>query len=54
MIGDSPTADIAGAQNAGISSVWLRRGRDWPIGPPAPDHQTDTFSAAVHLILDAG
>jgi putative hydrolase of the HAD superfamily len=35
-IGDSPEHDIAGAQAAGLISVWInRRGRAWSGGPPA-------------------
>jgi putative hydrolase of the HAD superfamily len=38
-IGDSPAHDIAGAQAAGLISVWInRRGRSWPGGPP-PDYE---------------
>jgi putative hydrolase of the HAD superfamily len=37
MIGDSPSADIAGARSAGLSTIWIHRGQDWP-GGPQPDH----------------
>jgi putative hydrolase of the HAD superfamily len=30
MIGDLPGTDIAGAVAAGLSSVWLHHGREWP------------------------
>ncbi len=29
MVGDSAPADMVGARNAGLRSVWLHRGRDW-------------------------
>lgn len=51
MIGDSPEADIGAAQAAGIPSVWLRRGRTWPMSGFAPTLQADSFPEAVDLIL---
>ncbi|MDI3339705.1 MAG: HAD family hydrolase [Sphaerobacter sp.] len=37
-VGDNPEHDVAGAQRAGLISVWVNRtGRDWPGGPP-PDY----------------
>jgi putative hydrolase of the HAD superfamily len=29
MIGDSPAADIAGAERLGLQSVWVSAGRPW-------------------------
>jgi hypothetical protein len=29
MVGDSAPADMVGARNAGLTSVWLHRGRPW-------------------------
>lgn len=35
-IGDNPVADIEGAHNAGVWSIWVNlKGTDWPGGPEA-------------------
>lgn len=36
MIGDSAAADIGGAHNAGLRSIWLHRGRPWPVAEFEP------------------
>ncbi len=51
MIGDSPEHDIAGAREAGIGSVWLRRGRQWEHETFAPDYIADNFLAALDSVL---
>jgi putative hydrolase of the HAD superfamily len=50
MIGDRPEADIAGARNAGIPSVWLDRGRPWTHWDFAPNHVASGFPEAIELI----
>jgi FMN phosphatase YigB (HAD superfamily) len=37
MVGDSPAADIAGARAAGLTAVWLHRGRVWDEAVALPD-----------------
>lgn len=51
MIGDSAEADVAGAANAGLPNVWLRRGRDYPVNTPRPTAIADSFPEAVELVL---
>ncbi len=51
MIGDSQ-ADIVGAHNAGIRSIWLHRGRTWPRQDLHPDHAAGKLVDALSL-LDA-
>jgi putative hydrolase of the HAD superfamily len=51
MIGDSAEADIAGARASGLSSVWLHRGRPWPLTAFEPGHVADSFPRAVEIIL---
>lgn len=53
MVGDSAHADIAGANAAGIKSVWLAHGRDYPDGLPAPTHIAGSLTEAVDIILGA-
>ena len=37
-VGDSPWADMAGARNAGMRSIWINRhGLDWPEDQEPPD-----------------
>jgi putative hydrolase of the HAD superfamily len=48
FVGDHPEADIVGAMRAGMQTVWLRRGREWPAHlAPLPDHIVD----ALHELL---
>lgn len=44
MVGDHPVNDIDGAHQAGLSTIWIAHGRDWPheLDPP-------TFIAATLL-----
>ena len=51
MIGDSAQADVGGARAAGVRAVWLHRGRPWPLTAFEPDHQADSFAAAVGIVL---
>jgi FMN phosphatase YigB (HAD superfamily) len=54
MIGDNPQADIAGARGAGLGTVWLSRGRIWPIADFQPDHQVEHPAAAIQLVINGG
>ena len=42
--GDNPTADIGGAHAVGLSTAWVRRGREWSEASFAPDYQVDHVS----------
>ncbi|HET7036189.1 MAG TPA: HAD family hydrolase [Thermomicrobiaceae bacterium] len=49
-VGDSPEHDVAGAQAAGLQSVWVnRRGRAWPGGPP-PDFEIGDLRELLPLL----
>jgi putative hydrolase of the HAD superfamily len=50
MVGDAGHADIAGAVASGISSVWIRRGREWSLPEFRPTATADSFAEAVDLI----
>ena len=50
MVGDTGHADIAGAANAGIRSVWLHRNRPWDGIGFAPTHLAAALAEAVDLI----
>jgi putative hydrolase of the HAD superfamily len=51
MIGDSADADIAGARNAGIASIWLAWGRDWPYTSFAPTRIAANLPEAIGDLL---
>ena len=53
MIGDIETTDIAGAVAAGMSSVWISHGRDWPLEEFQPTMSARSAAEAVGLVLDA-
>jgi HAD superfamily hydrolase (TIGR01549 family) len=45
-VGDDPVADVLGARQAGMQSVWLNRGgmRDWPASLPPPARTISTLA----------
>ncbi|MFE0461672.1 HAD family hydrolase [Kitasatospora sp. NPDC058965] len=51
MVGDHGPADIAGAQLAGIRSIWLDRGRPWSELGYRPTLSTPDLPGAIELIL---
>ncbi|GIH18331.1 HAD family hydrolase [Rugosimonospora africana] len=51
MIGDSPEADIGGASELGLRSVWLHRGRRWIEQRYAPTYTADGTIAALAAVL---
>jgi HAD superfamily hydrolase (TIGR01509 family) len=52
MVGDSE-ADILGAHRAGISSIWLRRGRIWPRADLRPHHTVTDLADALSILTAA-
>lgn len=53
MVGDNATADIGGANNAQLSSVWLHHGREWTITDFAPTHTADSCPEAIRAVIKA-
>jgi len=51
VIGDSPEADIAGAEAIGAPSVWLHRGRPWQNSHFTPTHTADNVIAALAIVM---
>ncbi len=51
MVGDSATADIAGAQDAGLKTIWIDRGHPWPLPDRKPDHTVGRIAEAIELLL---
>ena len=50
LIGDSLTSDIKGAENAGITSVWLRNKTDTDCSSYSPDYIIDIISQLRDLL----
>ncbi len=51
FIGDSPEFDIAGAQAAGIRSIWMNRaGREWAATGPPPDGSVGALAELVAML----
>lgn len=51
MIGDSPLADIVGADRAGLRSVWLSRGRVWDRDDVQPTDVAAECHGAIDLVV---
>ena len=49
MVGDNAETDVAGAQGAGMTGVWLNRG-GWPLPPDLPE--PDFVIADLRQLLD--
>jgi putative hydrolase of the HAD superfamily len=54
MVGDNPLSDIAGAQRAGISSVWKSNGRTWAEKEFEPTIVADSCAEAIRLVVASG
>lgn len=50
MVGDSAVNDISGAQQLGLRTVWIARGRTWDDQLPRPDAITDHLHDVLHII----
>ena len=52
-VGDSPETDIAGAQAAGLGTVWFNWERKvYPEGVAQPQHTIESFGALLSLLPD--
>jgi HAD superfamily hydrolase (TIGR01549 family) len=50
-VGDNPTADIVGAQNAGLSGVWFDwEGLSYPAGAARPAHVVHALSEVLAFV----
>jgi putative hydrolase of the HAD superfamily len=53
MIGDSPHADIAGANTLGLRSVWVSGGRPWTQDSYRPTHVAEDVASAINCVINA-
>ncbi|WP_186313635.1 HAD family hydrolase [Paenarthrobacter nicotinovorans] len=56
MVGDHPTADIAGGRRAGLKTAWVSRGKTWAgdtgsLGLAAPDLVAPTAAEAINAVV---
>lgn len=51
VIGDSPQADIAGANGLGLLSVWVSGGQPWTERSYRPTHIADHAASAINYVI---
>lgn len=51
MVGDTAEVDIAGGLNAGMRTIWIRRGRAWPIEEYAPELVADAIGEVADYVI---
>jgi putative hydrolase of the HAD superfamily len=49
-IGDSPVLDVEGGRAAGLATLWVSRGKDWPAELTPPDRTVTDVVAAVQVL----
>lgn len=55
FVGDHPVNDIAGAQTAGLTAIWIQGEEPWPEDMPIrPDHVIRSLAETVDLYRKAG
>ncbi|MBT2555542.1 HAD family hydrolase [Arthrobacter sp. ISL-5] len=54
MIGDHPTADIAGGRSAGLETGWVSRGMDWPADRAVPTVTATTAAEVLDAVVHLG
>lgn len=54
MVGDHPTADIAGGQSAGLETAWVSRGLEWPEEVRSPTLIAATAAEAIDAVVRRG
>ncbi|WP_394427843.1 HAD family hydrolase [Streptomyces sp. SGAir0957] len=51
VIGDSPHADIAGADALGLRSVWVSNGQPWKRSSFRPTHAVQNVASAINYVI---
>src|SRR5271155_3684485 len=51
MVGDSASADIVGGSRCGLRTIWMSRGREWPLAVSTPDAIVTSIADAVVFLL---
>ncbi|MFF3451225.1 HAD family hydrolase [Streptomyces sp. NPDC002667] len=50
MVGDNPETDMDGARTAGLRTLWVANGREWPDGLRAPDVMVSGIAEAIEVL----
>ena len=50
FVGDHPKNDVLGAQNAGMTGIWIEAMVPWPGTIDAPEHSVKNLSEVVDLV----
>ncbi|MFE5556535.1 HAD family hydrolase [Streptomyces sp. NPDC056544] len=53
VIGDSPHADIAGADALGLRSIWVSNGQAWAQDSYQPTHVAEDVATAIDYVISA-
>jgi HAD superfamily hydrolase (TIGR01549 family) len=51
MVGDAPEPDIGGGREAGLTTIWMHRGRTWDTEGFHPEIEVGTIPEAVEVML---
>ena len=51
FVGDNPDADIRGSKSLGLSTAWIRLGREWPYLGLPPDYIVSHVSEVREIVL---
>ncbi|MEV7135292.1 HAD-IA family hydrolase [Arthrobacter sp. NPDC093128] len=54
MVGDHPTADIAGGREAGLKTGWVSCGKEWPDELTAPNLSACTAAQVIDAVVLLG
>lgn len=52
LIGDHPEVDIIGASDVGMNTIWVRRGRTWPVREVRPSLEVASVEEGLGRLLD--
>ncbi|MFJ8990536.1 HAD family hydrolase [Streptomyces sp. NPDC102279] len=50
LVGDNPDTDMGGARAAGLKTLWVANGREWPDGLDAPDVMVSDIAEAIEVL----
>ena len=51
MVGDHPTADIAGGKAAGLKTGWVSRGKEWADSSMRPNLVAETAAEVIEAVM---
>lgn len=54
MVGDNPSTDIEGGRAAGLRTLWIAAGKQWPEGVDSPDATAVGALEAIKYLLEWG